>query len=162
MSTRTRRGHRIAWGTSALAAASAAVAVAAPQASAALMIDPQPNSAGNFVVGEWYAVVYEPNYGPKEGWIVFTDNDTCFRARSVIAVEGTGSFSTGVPSVGRYSSWSPQTPGTHVLKVVQGKATKSVTVTVLPSPDGTPPPAPTYEGCDDPRTANPPTSTGSF
>ncbi|MGV9411824.1 hypothetical protein ACWDOP_18085 [Nocardia sp. NPDC003693] len=161
MSTRTRLGHRIAGGTSALAAAAAAVSLAAPQAGAALMLEPEPNSAGKFVVGESYYLNYEPNYGPEEGWIVFTDNDTCFRARSVIAVPGTGSFSTGIPSVGRSTAWSPQTPGTHVLELVQGKATKSVTVTVLPSPDGTPPPPHSFEGCDDPRTANPPT-TGSF
>lgn len=161
MSTRNRLGHRIAWSTSALAAASAVVTLAAPQACA-LTIDMSPNSAGNYEVGESYSVNYDPDYGRQEGWIVFTDNGTCFRARTVIAIGGTGSFGTGVPSVGRFSGWSPQTPGTHVLKAIQGRATKTLTVTVLPSSNGTPARPHTFEGCDDPRTTNPTTSTGSF
>ncbi|MFE6859675.1 hypothetical protein [Nocardia sp. NPDC057668] len=130
MSTNSTVRRRIGWGVSALAATSAMVAVAAPQAAAGVTwVDVLGTT---YTVGSEYTVQYmvEADLG------TIFNNRAYFRDNGVCLGSGTGySPAAKVPSF----TWTPATPGSHVITVSVGGKSKSETVTVVAAAPGTPP-----------------------
>ncbi|MEU1428511.1 hypothetical protein ABZ412_15690 [Nocardia sp. NPDC005746] len=147
---------RIGWAAGGLAVASATVIGSVGSAAAAdspgLTIQGSPMPVQ---VGSTYQVVddltvtsgetFTGSSNPFKGSTIYLfDNGRCVVA-DIIGMNGTGI---------KMINWTPTTAGTHTLQTSMAWRGKTMTVTVVPAPPGTPVPAQTTCGANGP--------TGSF
>lgn len=149
MSANSGPARRIGWGVTALAAISATVAIAAPQASAGVGVLVAPDEP--VVAGTTYRVDMGLDSDSDAAFIgekyVVTDNGKCIYSNTVSA----GFGSTMLQSPVRIR-WTPTTAGSHTVTAksygTYGVRSDSFTVNVAEAPAGSTPKPATTIGCD--------------
>ncbi|MFD6355113.1 hypothetical protein [Nocardia tengchongensis] len=143
MTTRTRLGNRIGWGTTGLAAIMAVVAVGASTASAdvhTLAIYP---TGQTYYVGTSYELLATTVSTGGLRWVTLYDNGQCLGGMWTRPVENVDSVSL-VAKV----NWVPSTMGHHVLTADDSRTTQTFAVDVLAAPAGIVPATPAQpSGC---------------
>ncbi|MFE3798677.1 hypothetical protein [Nocardia tengchongensis] len=132
MTTRTRLGNRIGWGTAGLAATMAVVAVGTSTASAdvhTLAIYP---TGQTYYVGASYELLATTVSTGGLRWVTLYDNGQCLGGMWTRPVENVDSVSL-VAKV----NWVPSTMGHHVLTADDSRTTQTFAVDVLAAPAGT-------------------------
>lgn len=139
MSTSSGLTRRLGWGVPALAATSAMLVVAAPQASAGLVSMGLQAGQGTYVVGNQYTILYrvDADLGTYiNNRVIFTDNGKCLGS-------GFGySPAAKIPSF----DWRPESAGIHTITATMNGKSKSETVNVLAAPADAPPVQPREPG----------------